>query len=196
MKTIIDLPKDIQKLGKELKAKKKQLLRNVGVIAANHFQNNITEGKDINGNAMVKRNPEFMNRQGRGLLIKSSKLRRSIRTRSISNDTVVIATKKPYAQIHNEGGQIDITPKMRRFFWAKYYEARGKIKTNKAGTATNLNSRNVGRSRDARTWRNLALKKTPIEIKKRQFMGIGNELDKLIQKEVQDTFKDLGSSIT
>jgi len=33
MKTIIDLPKDIQKLAKEFKEKKKQLLRNVGVIA-------------------------------------------------------------------------------------------------------------------------------------------------------------------
>jgi phage gpG-like protein len=196
MKTIIDLPKDIQKLAKEFEAKKKQLLTNVGVIASNHFQNNITEGKDIDGNAMVKRNPEFTSRQGRGLLIKSGKLRRSIRVQSISNDTVVIAAKEPYAQIHNEGGQIDITPKMRRFFWAKYYEARGKIKTNKAGTATNLNSRNVGLSRDARTWRNLALKKTPIKIKKRQFMGIGDALQKLIQKELQDTFKDLGNSIT
>ncbi len=191
MKTIIDLPKDIQKLAKEFQTKKMQLLSNIGVVAANHFQNNITEGKDIDENPMVKRNPEFMNRQGRGLLIKSGKLRRSIRTQSISNDTVVIAAKEPYAQTHNEGGQIDITQKMRRFFWAKYYEARGKIKTNKAGTATSLNSRNVGLSRDARTWRNLALKKTPIKIPKRQFMGMGNELDKLIQKEVQDTFNDL-----
>jgi len=34
MKTIIDLPKDIQKLAKEFEAKKKQLLlTNVGVIA-------------------------------------------------------------------------------------------------------------------------------------------------------------------
>jgi hypothetical protein len=37
MKTIIDLPKDIQKLGKEFEAKKKQLLRNVGIVAATHF---------------------------------------------------------------------------------------------------------------------------------------------------------------
>lgn len=190
MKSIIDLPKDIKKLGKELEEKKKQLLRNIGILSANHFQANITEGKDIDGNKMEKRNPEFTNRQGRGLLIKKGKLRRSIRVASISNDTVIISAKKPYSQIHNEGGQIPITPKMRRFFWAKYYEARGKIKTNKAGTATNLNSRNVGLSRDARTWRNLALKKTPIKIPKRQFMGIGKELDKLIRKEIQDTFKN------
>ncbi|SFF31970.1 phage virion morphogenesis protein [Thermoflexibacter ruber] len=117
MKTIIDLPKDIQKLGKELKEKKNQLLRNVGIVAANHFQANITGGKDIDDNAMVKRNPEFTNRQGRGLLIKSGKLRRSIRVASISADTVTIAAKEPYAQIHNEGGQIDISPKMRRFFF-------------------------------------------------------------------------------
>jgi hypothetical protein len=28
-----------------------------------------------------------------------------------------------YTQIHNEGGEIVVTEKMKAFFWAKYYEA-------------------------------------------------------------------------
>lgn len=32
---------------------------------------------------------------------------------------VTVGTSVPYAEIHNEGGDIIVTPRMKRFFWAK-----------------------------------------------------------------------------
>ena len=43
--------------------------------------------------------------------------------KSVSAKVIVgIANHNHYAKIHNEGGKILITPKMRRFFWAKFKE--------------------------------------------------------------------------
>jgi phage gpG-like protein len=42
---------------------------------------------------------------GRGLLIKSGRLKRSIRVTEKSGGTVVIGTDVPYAKVHNEGSQ-------------------------------------------------------------------------------------------
>lgn len=32
-----------------------------------------------------------------------------------------------YADIHNEGGRIQVTERMRKFFWAKYYETKSEM---------------------------------------------------------------------
>ena len=42
----------------------------------------------------------------------------------VSGNTITIYTDKPYAQIHNEGGTIEVTPKMKAYFWAMHYQAK------------------------------------------------------------------------
>ncbi len=42
----------------------------------------------------------------------------------IDGNTIIIYSDKPYAQIHNEGGTITVTPKMRSFFLFKMQEAK------------------------------------------------------------------------
>ena len=42
----------------------------------------------------------------------------------ITGNTIVIYTDKPYAQIHNDGGKITVTPKMRGFFGQKTNKPR------------------------------------------------------------------------
>ena len=62
--------------------------------------------------------PRKMNGKG-SLLMVTGKLRRSIRSR-VSSDSVVWETSEKYAAIHNYGGNITVTAKMKKFFWYKY----------------------------------------------------------------------------
>lgn len=121
-------------------------------------------------------------------LINTGTLRRSIRIVSKTFDTIKIGTDLPYAQIHNEGGVIPITPKMRRFFFHKYYELSGKSSKDKKGK-TRSTSRNRAINQDAQYYLNLAItKKSTFRIPKRQFMGqsyyLEQRLTRLAQSEI------------
>ena len=93
---------------------------------------------------------------------------------------VTIYSNVKYAAIHNEGGTVvshpRITPKMRRFAWARYYESGGGKKGH--------NGQETG---DAAMWKALALtKKSTLTIKskipKRQFMGSSRELNSAVEQ--------------
>ena len=73
-------------------------------------------------------------------LFKSGDLMRSIHKVEESPERVVIEANKPYAEIHNSGGTITVTPKMKKFFWAKYIELSGKVKKTKSGKASQSKS--------------------------------------------------------
>lgn len=42
----------------------------------------------------------------------------------VEGRTIIIYTDKVYAQIHNEGGTITVTPQMRKYFWAMNMQAK------------------------------------------------------------------------
>lgn len=56
---------------------------------------------------------------GRGILEDSGNLRGSLRSRTYGNIAEVYTHIK-YAKIHNEGGVIAVSSRMRRYFWAMY----------------------------------------------------------------------------
>lgn len=106
--------------------------------------------------------------EGRGILVKSGALRRSVRMRH-GADWFEIFTESPYAKIHNEGGKLEITPAMRRYFWAMHYKAKKRKKEELAGF-----------------WKNMALtKKTHFNITKRQFMGTSWMMNQRIARQVE-----------
>lgn len=76
-----------------------------------------------------------INRIG-SLMIRTGTLRRSIR-KSLGTDSIRWSSSEPYASIHNNGGTITVTHKMKKFFWAKYKE--------------------LGKSPDAQFYKNMAL---------------------------------------
>lgn len=97
----------------------------------------------------------------RRTMVRSGNTRRQIKKLQVSETRVVvgIANHNHYAKIHNEGGKIPITPKMRRFFWAKHKETKQDY------------------------WKFLALtKKTYLDIPKRQFIGDSKALEKAIER--------------
>ncbi|MBA9078955.1 phage virion morphogenesis protein [Rufibacter quisquiliarum] len=94
----------------------------------------------------------------------SGRLRRSI-DYEVKGKTIYFKTDAPYAEIHNEGGQIaqeiTITNAMRKFFWAKYYETEDD------------------------KWKYMALSKKAylertINMPQRQFMGDNPEVDRML----------------
>ena len=78
--------------------------------------------QDENFEPWAKRSPGAVRNEGRAILVNSGRLRNSIAIKRISPQSVTIGTDVKYAQVHNDGGDINIpvTDKMRRFGWAKY----------------------------------------------------------------------------
>lgn len=105
------------------------------------------------------------------LMMRSGDLRRGLKA-SVQRNTIRFFNSKPYAAIHNYGGTITVTPRMKRFFWAMYYNR--------------LKSRN---NSGAAIWKSMALKKAGAKIKipARPFIGHHPQVD----RSVQNVFKDL-----
>lgn len=98
---------------------------------------------------------------------------------------VTIQNTLVYAQIHNDGGEITVTKRMKQFFWSQYYKKglvggmyeRGKSKQKAEAL-----------SKEAEFWRNMALKKvgSTIKIPQRQFMGEHPEVDRIIREIINN----------
>lgn len=90
---------------------------------------------------------------------------------------VIIRYNKIYASTHNEGAEIGVTQRMRRFFWAKHREHKQRMGVNAPETEF---------------WKRMALKKpgSRIKIPRRHFLGPSKEVDAIVQavvdKELQE----------
>lgn len=95
------------------------------------------------------------------LLAVTGNLRRSI-TSHTTADSVVWQTALPYAALHNYGGTITVTGKMKRFFWYKHRATRN----------------------DA--WKHMALMRvgSKINIPQRQFLGDHPKVRKAVERVV------------
>lgn len=151
----------------------KEIIRNapneIAILARNHFE----ESFDLGGYNETpfekwkeRARPNDKRNKGRALLIKTGRLSRSIRIKSVGKRRIVIGTDVVYAKIHNEGGEIatrarsELRPRRRtstgRF--AGGFESAGRGATFKAGK---------------------------IKIPKRQFMGEDN---RLLRKKINAFF--------
>ena len=115
--------------------------------------------------------PRKMGKRGSVLMV-TGRLRRSIRSQ-VTSDSVIWETSEKYASIHNYGGTIRVTAKMKKFFWYKYKATKD----------------------DA--WKWMALMKTGsvITIPQRQFLGDHAEVRKrseaIIQRNLQKAAQEL-----
>jgi phage gpG-like protein len=94
----------------------------IGVESVKLFKQNFQE-EGFNGQKWAARKTKrFGGTNSQKVLTKSGELSESI-TYKIDGDAVIIYSDKPYAEIHNEGGEITVTPNMKKYFWAQYYAA-------------------------------------------------------------------------
>jgi phage gpG-like protein len=120
----------VDEIIKRLQAVKEYLKADVftaiGTEAVSHFKDGfVNEGfTDKSLEKWAPRNSKrFGSTNGQKVLSKTGDLADSLEFEKRGN-TVVILTDKPYAQIHNEGGQMSVTPKMQAYFWAMFYKAK------------------------------------------------------------------------
>lgn len=91
-------------------------LKDIGTKIGEEFDRNFEREAFFNEHwARRKYNDD----ESRGLLTRTGALRRSIKTETTGH-SVVFSSDLPYAAIHNEGGAITVTRKMKRYFWYLY----------------------------------------------------------------------------
>ena len=129
-------------------------------------------------------------RPGGSILIDTGKLRRSIHSRSTDN-SITFYSDLPYAEIHNDGGEITVTEKMKRFFWAKYYATTGSFGRKKNGELRK-DKRTVQLSGEAEFWKHMALMRvgSKITIPRRQFLGYSPEVEKAVREIVEENLEE------
>lgn len=167
---------------------KEQILNDIKVEISDEFDQNFER------KAFFSKRWEPRKQDGKGtLMMQTGKLRRSIKAK-VQNQSVVFTSSEPYAAIHNEGGTITVTKKMKRFFWAKFYECAGHIKYKKSGGISKASMR---LSKEAEMWHGLALMKvgSKITIPQRQFLGDAPEIHATVKKIVDNRMKDVPKMI-
>lgn len=129
-------------------------------------------------------------RPGGSILIDTGGLRKSIRSKS-TDSSITFFSDLPYADIHNEGGEIAVTAKMKRFFWAKYYAATGSFGRKKNGELRK-DKRTVQLSTEAEFWKFMALMKVgkTIKIPRRQFLGHSPEVEQMVKEIIEENLTE------
>lgn len=161
----------------------------IGQTAVDWYKDSF-KNQGFTDTTLVKWKPR---REANGLdktLIKTANLRDSIRFRTFGKTVVVFtgAESAAYASIHNRGGKIAVTPRMKRFFWAMYAKSRGG--TTSGRTSSRLTKANSAQGQAAKFWRAMALSKT-ITIPKRQFIGESAGLRRRMAKRIKARFNEL-----
>jgi len=164
-----------------------RILKDIRVEMADEFDQNF-ERQAFFSEAWQRRKSPM--RPDGHILLDTGRLRRSIQSRTTEN-SIIFFTNEPYAAIHNEGGQIIVTPKMKRFFWRKYYDATGSFGRKKEGSRRN-DKRTVQLSDEAEFWKFMALKKagTTIKIPKRKFLATSPEVEKAVREIIEKNISD------
>lgn len=129
-------------------------------------------------------------RPGGHILVDTGGLRRSVTSYTTENSTV-FRSEHPAAAIHNEGGEIKVTARMKKFFWHKYYDATGSFGRKKDGSRRN-DKRTVQLSTEAEFWKFMALMKegATIKIPRRQFIGVSPEVEKTVNEIIEENLNE------
>lgn len=156
-----DNTKEFKLLESRYRSFRRTLPNKIAITAVNFFKRNFKVGGFVDRPFQKWKKSNYPG--VRKTMVQSGQTRRDIKKLKVSPKRVVVGIGKhnEYAAIHNTGGKIPITPKMRRFFWAKYKETQDTF------------------------WRNMALtKKTHINIPKRQFIGDSKALETTIERMI------------
>lgn len=163
----------VQDFESKIKAIIRALPRLLGNETVKFFQSQMDKQEDVHGKRYAKRSYETDLQRDKRVLSDRGNLYDAIEILSIDADSVVVGVDENiivYAGIHNDGGQIIVSTRMKRFFWAKHREA----------TKRDLED-------DADFYKAMALKRTgsAIDVPKREFVGDSSLLRAHLEREVQ-----------
>ena len=192
---------------KELKQQVRHFIRitlkDIRVKVGEEFDRNFEREAFFNDKRARRKHNDDKSRR---LLMQSGKLRRSIKEEVTTTDHSVIFTSSvPYAAIHNEGGTITVTRRMKKYFWYRYLLIMGnkrnrpdkaplspKLQRKKNGEMRS-NKKNLELTEEAKFYKYMALKRvgSKIVIPKRQFIGMHPEVERIIQEIIETNSKTL-----
>lgn len=206
---------DIKEFSNQIKAKRKELdelmKRKMPVLAGrmakDHYQDNFRKSGFVNNGLHPWKKAKRLSSGGKdaasqyGTLL-SSRNHMFSSIKYVPGDyRVKVSDELIYAPVHNWGGTVHptITAQMRRFAWAKYYQASGKAKKaatgkrkgKKKGSAANNEPQE---NQEALKWKRLALtkkKKLRIKIPQRQFIGESRELSEKIDRKMENEIRNI-----
>ena len=177
-----------------------RLPRKIGITAVNHFRQNFRDaGWRDNGlhpwKKTLRQKAGGPDAKYTPLTSRRDHLMHSIQYEQTAPGEVTVTDPVPYAAIHNEGGTLNthpsVTPKMRRFAWAKAYSLAG-VK-GKGRLPKELPP-------EAAKWRALALTKksklnVTAHIPRRQFMGESRELMQKVNEIINESINRIKNGI-
>ena len=176
----LTMNQDIQKIIRNI-------LNDVRVELSDEFDRNFERQAFFNEAWQRRSSPT---RPGGSILIDTGKLRQSISSRT-TDSSITFCSTLPYAAIHNEGGEIKVTARMKRFFWYKYHEATGSFGRKKNGERRN-DKRTVQLSTEAEFWKHMALMKEgkSIKIPRRRFLGASPEVEQAVKDIIEENLAE------
>lgn len=137
---------------------------------------------------------KLINRRG-SMMARTNNLRRGY-VAKIQGEKIAFSNSMPYASIQNEGGEIKVTQKMKKYFWAMYYQATGQISKSKGGNIIK-SQKNTNLSIEAMQWKALALQPIgkKIKIPSRRVIGSHPRIREVIQDVVDSNLQDLNAIV-
>ena len=110
----------------------------------------------------------------RGSLLMVSGDMRKATQGEVSGDGVRFSSAMPYASIHNEGGKITVTAKMKRYFWAKFIQTKDE------------------------SWRRMALMRVGkvVTMPERRFIGDGPDTQRIIREAIDRNLQQFNTQLT
>lgn len=165
----------------------RRILKDIQIDLADEFDKNFERQVFFSESWARRKSPT---RPGGHILVDTGGLRRSIKSVTDAN-SISFSSSLPYAEIHNEGGEITVTAKMKRFFWHKYYEASGSFGRRKDGSKRK-DKRTVQLSTEAEFWKMMALMKVgkKIVIPRRRFLGTSPEVEKMVREIIEENLDE------
>ena len=128
------------------------------------------------------------------LLLVTGDLRRSINKPSVGNGKIMFTSSLPYANIHNNGGIIIVTQKMKGYFWHLYklHSDKSNIYSTKSQRKRNTKATRADGAK-AEFYKFMALKKvgSQIKIPQRQFIGNHPTVDAVIKQQFDKGLDDV-----
>lgn len=137
----------------------------------------------------------LVNRKG-SMMARTNNLRRGYIAR-VQGEKIAFTNSMPYASIHNEGGEIKVTAKMKRYFWAMYYQAAGQISYSIKTKAAAKTKKNQALSVEAAQFKALALMPIgkKITIPERRVIGPHPRIKEIIKGCVDRNLEELNEII-
>ena len=176
----------------QIKAVFHDILRDIQVELGDEFDQNFERQGFFSEKWARRKSPT---RPGGHILVDSGGLRRSIRS-ELRDSSVVFLSDHPAAAIHNEGGEIVVTAKMKRFFWYKYYSATGSFGRRK-DSSLRQDKKNNQLMSVADFWKAMALMKvgSTIKIPQRKFLGTSPEVEAAVRQIIEDNLTEYVNNI-